>query len=139
MVPVKQRPQLSSGTTAVEVLNKELNGVFRNVQKMYQSTLLLNCNGFWFLKLLTHNIAEYCPTDATVSQATILAHNMAAWSLSAAEWASVMGQAAPLMALRGEHRDLVLKRPAALKKPAATRSRGSREIKRHTFNKRRVR
>ena len=139
MVTTEQRAQFSSGTTAAEVLNKELNGIFRNVQTMYQSTLLLNCNGFWFLKLLTHNIAEYCPAEAATSQAVILAHNMAAWSLSAGEWSTVRKQAAPLMALRAEQRQLVLKKPAVLKRPATNRSRGGREPKRHTFNKKRAR
>ena len=132
-VPERQRPQLSSGTTAVEVLNKEINNVFRHVQYMYQSTLILGCEAFAFSKLLTHNVAEYCPTDIIAPQSLVLAHNMAAWGLTDPEWQTVRATETELRHLRWEHRERIAK------KPAKRVPRPREQIKRHTFNKKRVR
>ncbi len=110
-----------------------MNNIFRHVQSMFQSTLLLGCEAFAFAKLLTHNVAEYCPTDVVATQAEVLAHNMAAWQLTDSEWKTVHAAQTPLQGLRAHHKDLIAKKPAALKRPAG------KIVKRHTFNKRRVR
>lgn len=143
LLPPEQRAQLASGTTSVEVLNKELNNVFRHVQSMFQSTLLLGCDAFSFGKLLTHNVAEYSPTDVAATQAEVLAHNMAAWRLTTAEWQSVRECPTNLWQRRQAQASLIRKKPAAYKppagKPAAYKRPASKQIKRHTFNKKRVR
>ena len=46
MLPECQRGQLSSGTASNGCLNAEINGVFRNVNGMYQATLKLECEAF---------------------------------------------------------------------------------------------
>ena len=74
MLPLEQREQLASGTTSNEALNKEINSRFRNVPQLYQATLKISCEAFQFLKLVTHNTAEYFPTDYQVSQQQYLNH-----------------------------------------------------------------
>ena len=152
MVPPEQRPQLSSGTSAVAKMNEQTNKKFRNIPELYQSTLELNCYAFSFLKLFSHNCAEYCPTDITVSQQTVLSHNLSVFQFTQAEWQSVLLTKTKLMEKRCEHKERIRKKPTARligtkklavvsKRPAAViLKHGIRRkvIKRHTFNKRRV-
>ena len=116
LLPPDQRHQLASGTTGVEVLIHELNNAFRHVQIMFQSTLLLGCEAFGFAKLLSHNVAEYSPTDVVATQAEVLAYNMAAWRLTRAEWDSVRKCPTRLWSKRLEQEMLIRKKPAAPKR-----------------------
>ena len=126
-----QRPQLSSGTTSNEVLNHELNARFRNVPRLYQATLKLNCEAFQYLKLITHNTAEYMPTDYQVSQQQFLNHYVCSFAFSSAEWLTVLDAQAPLFKTRSVQAAKVA--AVSKKKP-----RQARRIKRQTFNKRPV-
>ena len=153
LLPPEQRAQLASGTSGVELMNCQTNKKFRNIPEMYQSTLKLGCCALNFLKLFSHNCAEYCPTDRQVSQQTVLDHNFSVWKFTEAEWCSIMTTSMPLLEKRQEHKQRILKCPAARmigkkktaamsKRPAAKVSlrNANRQkiIKRHTFNKRRV-
>ena len=142
-----KRAQMASGTTEVEALNREINNHFRFYGHMYQATLRLTIDAFSFLKLLTHNSAEYCPTLVQTNQRTVSVHMTSAFALSDAEWKSVAGSETPLMLLRTEHKSSIRasmhtadvpkrKRrgfalPGVRKKPAGV-------VERHTFNKKRL-
>ena len=134
-------------------MNEQTNKKFRNIPEMYQSTLEIGCWALSFLKLFSHNCAEYCPTDCQVSQQTILDHNLGVWQFINAEWKSMLTTATPLLDKRKEHKQRISKCPDARKigkkkvaavkgKPAAQvilkNARRQKLIKRHTFNKRRI-
>ena len=153
LLPPEQRPQLSSGTSAVEKFNAQTDKKFRNVPEMYQSTLEVNCWALGFLTLFSHNCAEYCPTDCQVSQQTVFDHNLGVWQFSNAEWQSMLTTSTPLLEKRKEHKQRISKCPGARsvgkkktaamsKRPAARvilkNAHRQRVIKRHTYNKRRT-
>ena len=151
LVPPQQRPQLSSGTSAVETMNFQTNKRFKNIVELYQSSVELKCSAFQFLKLFSHNCAEYCPTEYQVSQQTILDHNLSVWQFTAAEWSTIRQTSTPLLEKRKEHHERILKHPAAkmhgCKKKLAVSKRPAGQvrlkqnairhkvIKRHTYNK----
>ena len=85
------------------------------------------------MQLLTHNVAEYCPTDVVATQGEVLAYNMAAWRLTRAEWDSVRECPTSLWSKRLEPEMLIHKKPAASKRAPP------KFVKRHTFNKVRAR
>ena len=97
LAPPQQRPQLSSGTSAVETMNFQTNKRFKNIVELYQSSLELKCCAFQFLKLFSHNCAEYCPTEYQVSQQTILDHNLSVWQFTEAEWATIQQTSTTLL------------------------------------------
>ena len=133
-------------------MNEQTNKKFRNIPELCQSALELNCYAFSFLKLFSHNCAEYSPTDITVSQQTVLSHNLSVFQFTQAEWQSVLLTKTKLMEKRCEHKERIRKKPTARltgtkklavvsKRPAAViLKHGIRRkvTKRHTFNKRRV-
>ena len=133
MMSDSERQQVASGTSGVEVLNRELNHRTRRMGEAYQSTVHMDCIAFSFLKLFVHNCAEYMPTGIQAPQHMFVSHNLSCWSLNDTEWKSVSDcTMLPLSNLRAEHADRIRKRPATvMKRPA-------KKVKRHTFNKKRV-
>ena len=135
------RMQLASGTTGVEVLNKEVNSRFKNVQQLYQSTLVMDCFAFGFMKLLIHNCGEYMPPGHQAPQHMFVSHNLSCWRFSASEWKTILpSREMPLPALRADHKSRVQKHKEAVKKRPVSSQKRRRAggIKRHTFNKKRV-
>ena len=117
--------------------------------EMYQATLVVGIESFSFVKLFSHNVAEYSPTDIQTSQQTVVSHNMAAWATTLDEWTSIVDSSCPLLEGRHEQKKLVQKRGkggwkrARKQKPMITKNAApvavpKRRVKRHTFNKVRV-
>ena len=89
-LPKEQRPQLASGTASNEALTCELAARFKHVPGLYQATLLITCEAFQFLKLFSHNCAEYMPTDCQASQQLYVNHYVSAFAFSEEEWLKVL-------------------------------------------------
>ena len=128
MLPPMQRDQLASGSASNESLNKEINGRYRNCPRAYQATLQIFCDAFHFLKLFTHNTAEYFPTDYQVSQQQYANHYISSFAFSQAEWLTVLKSPTPLFSQRCEQETRIRQ---AKKKSASI----AKKVKRHTFNK----
>jgi hypothetical protein len=139
MIPIDQRAQLASGTSACESLNKEINNRFDNAGEHYQSTLEVACEFIVFEKLLAHNSAEYMPAARQCSQREVLQTNLASFRFTAMEWSSVLSiGSCPLHEKRLTQLESIRKAPTAAlpgtrKRPAVS------SLKRQTFNKKRVR
>ena len=129
-----EREQIASGTTGVESLHRELNRKTANAYQMAdQSTIFMDCAAYSFLKLMVHNCGEYSPAPTAVRQNAYIGHNLSCWSLTEAEWSTVLDcDQTPWSDLRARNsfRILSKKQSVCLKRPASW-------IKRHTFNKRR--
>ena len=139
MVPADSRAQLASGTSACEALNKEINNKFNNVNGMYQATLKVSCAYVELEKLLTHNSAEYMPAARQCTNREVLTHNLVAWRFTEREWSRMLGESNTLNHdQRQAHRHLV--RTTLGYRVSGTRKRPAHcPIKRHSFNKKRVR
>lgn len=133
MLPECQRGQLSSGTASNECLNAEINGVFRNVNGMYQATLKLECEAFKYLKLLAHSSAEYMPADYNATQDAYVNHVVSQLAFSFAEWDTIKASEQQLFAERCAQKEQITR-----KKPKAKSRRRPGLVKRHSFNKRRI-
>ena len=138
MLSPDQREQIASGTAACESYNRELNNQFRNVPGLYQSTLMLDCEYGVFGKLLTHNCGEYMPSLRQASQIEILAHNMVAFRLTPEEWSTVLSCDVSWYALRKDHHARV-KKTQNYHMFGTRKTNNVKNVKRHTFNKKRVR
>ena len=129
-LPMEQRAQLASGTTPNEVLKKKISSRFKHVPSMYQATLYITCEAFQFLRLLSHNCAEYPPADFQASQQQYVNRNMSSFALTEEEWLTVLSSSTSLFNERCEQAAkirVIYKRPVR-----------PRHIKRHTFNKTRL-
>ena len=129
-LPEEQRPQLASGNAANESLHAELNARFKHVPGMYQATLRCTCEAFQFLKLFSHNCAEYMPTDWQASQQLYVNHYVSAFAVTDAEWLTVRESRTPLFSQRRLHSAKVRAARHRVQKPG--------RVKRHTFNTHRM-
>ena len=133
MLPECQRGQLSSGTASNECLNAEINGIFRNVNGMYQATLKLECEARKYLKFLAHNGAEYMPADYNARQDAYVNHVVSQLAFSLDEWDTIKASEHLLFAERCAQKEQI-----TAKKAKATSRRRPGVVKRHSFNKRRI-
>ena len=72
-LPHRQLPLLPVGTTSNESLHSELNAVFRQTQRLHQTTLSLKLKILTDRKQLAHNSALYHATTKQIRSSVVLA------------------------------------------------------------------
>ena len=79
---------MPSGTTSNEATHADINGVFRRVRSLRQSTLKSRLSVFHLSRLIAHNAALYRPTTRQVHAAAVRARTLANIMLfGSTEWA----------------------------------------------------
>lgn len=129
---------LPTGTTSNESLHAEINGWFRQTQRLHRSTLKLKLDILTLSKLLSHNAALYSPTARQTLSSHVLARRLGAGLWTQEQWAAWAGTDArkkaslPIekqrLAEKNRIKEFVAKRPATIKK------RPSSKVHRTAFN-----
>ena len=85
------------------------------------------------------DLTEYMPAARQFSPREVLSHNLVALRFSTAEWRSILeNDSCELGQRRAKHKDMVMKKPSGTL-PGVRKRPASHLLKRHTFNKKRVR
>ncbi len=128
---------LPTGTTSNESLHAEINGWFRQTQRLHRSTLKLKLDILTLSKLLSHNAALYSPTARQTLSSHVLARRLGAGLWTHEQWAAWVGtdahQKAPLPIEKQRRAEAKRIKEFAAKRPAI-KKRPSSKVHRTAFN-----